>query len=73
MNSKVINYLAMIGVAAIGIGNMKYDINGDYYKIQRDVILDMNDIMEVERRIDERKQNHEKELQYKGYTFVIKE
>lgn len=73
MDSKVYNYLAMIGIAAVGIGKMIYNVDGDYYKIQRDVLLDMNDIMEVERRIQERKHNQEKELQYKGYTFFIKE
>ena len=73
MESKVFNYLAMIGIAAVGIGKMIYNVDGDYYKIQRDVFLDMNDVMEVERRIQERKRNQEKELQYKGYTFFIKE
>lgn len=73
MDSKVINYLAMIGIAAVGIGKMIYNVDEDVYNIQREVLLDMNDIMEIERRMDDRRRKHERELQYKGYTFFIKE
>ena len=73
MNSKVANYLAMIGVAFVGIGNMVYSTKDDVFEIQRNVIMDMNDIMDVEREIERRRELNEKELQYKGYTFILKD
>lgn len=48
MNSKVANYLAMIGAAFVGIGNMVNSTKDDVFEIKSNVIMDMNDIMSIE-------------------------
>lgn len=70
---KVIDYLIMLGVAAVGIGNIMFSTDGNALETQKQVIMDMNDVMDIEREVEKRKREHEKELYYKGYKIVIKE
>lgn len=72
MEIKLINRLAMIGIAAVGIGDILLSTDRDILDIQKKVFLDMNDVIEVERQVEERKRRHEQELYYKGYTLKLK-
>lgn len=72
MDIRLINRLAMIGIAAIGIGDILFSMDRDILDIQKNVFLDMNDVIEVERQAEERKRRHEQELCYKGYTLKLK-
>lgn len=71
MDIKLINRLAMIGIAAVGIGDILFSTDKDVLDIQKNVFLDMNDVIEVERQAEERKRRHEQELYYKGYTGPV--
>lgn len=73
MELKLVNRLAMLGVAFIGIGNMLYSTDQEAYKIQEQVIMDMSDIIELESEIDDRKKRNEKELYFKNYKIVLKD
>ena len=72
MKLELVNRLAMLGIALIGIGNMLYNPEKDIYEIQKQVIMDMGDISDLEREIKERKRKNEQELYFKGYKIVLK-
>ena len=72
MDITLVNRLAMLGVALIGIGNTLYDPKQNPYEVQHQVAMDMNDIMELAQKIEEHKRRNELELYYKGYKIVIK-
>lgn len=72
MELKLVNRLAMIGIAFIGIGKMLYSPTTNPYEIQEQVIMDMSDICELEKQVEEHKRRNELELYYKGYKIIIK-
>ena len=73
MDIKLIDRLAIIGVAAIGIGKIMLSTTEDVLEIQKNVMMDTNDIVEVEREIERKKKEHERELYFKGYTIKLKD
>lgn len=73
MDIKLVNRLVMLGVALVGINEMVISPEKDPYKIQEQVIIDMNDIIELEREIEERKRKGQRELYFQGYKFILKD
>lgn len=73
MDPKLINRLAMLGIAFIGINGILFSPDRNPLEIQEKVFMDMYDIAELEREIEERKRKNETELYFKGYRFVLKE
>lgn len=74
MTLELVNRLAMAGIAFIKIGYCLYSTQTDAYEIVNNTILDMGDIAEVERIVKERESNQkiDREIDYKGYTFIMK-
>lgn len=72
MDLKLVNRLAMIGIEFIGIGGMLLSPITDQLEIQKKVIMDMGDIIEVEKEVEERKRKNEREFYYNNYKIVIK-
>lgn len=72
MDFKLINRLAMLGVAFVGINGMLLSPDRNPLEIQEQVFLDMNDIAELEREVEDRKRRNETELYFKGYKIVLR-
>ena len=75
MDIKVFNRLAIIGVAAVGIGNAIYHMDkpGEALEIQHQAILDMYDITKLEDEIQERRRKGQRELLFKNYKIIIRD
>lgn len=72
MEFRLINRLAMLGIAFIGINDMLLSPDKNLFEIQEKVFMDMNDVAELEREVEERKRRNETELYFKGYKIVLK-
>ncbi len=72
MELKLVNRLAMIGVEFVGIGSMLLNPATNPVEVQKQVVMDLDDIMNVEREVERRKRNHELEFYYGNYKIVIK-
>ena len=75
MDIKTFNRLAIIGVAAIGIGNAIYHMDkpGDALEIQKQAIMDIQDITKLEDEIQERRRKGNRELYFKNYKIIIRD
>lgn len=72
MELQLINRLAMIGVAFVGIGNMLFSTDKNTHEIQEQVFMDMYDFCTLEKEVEERRKNFQHEFEYKGYKIVLK-
>lgn len=72
MDLHLVNQLAMIGVSLIGVKDMYLSPIEDCHEIQKEVFLEMYDIAELEKEIEERKRRGELSFNFKGYTIRIK-
>lgn len=72
MDLKLVNRLAMVGISFIGIGSMLFSTVTDQFEIQKQVIMDINDILAIEEEVEKRKRRNELEFYYKNYKIVIK-
>lgn len=77
MSSRVldlVNRLVMIGVIAVGVGNSTYYTNDpqDVRNIQDQVIMDINDIIALEKEVKDRREKGEKQLCFNNYWIQLK-
>lgn len=72
MELKLADRLIMLGVAAVGINTLVLHPELDALDIQKQVFLSMNDVVELEKEIEDRRKKHENELLFKGYKIILK-
>lgn len=72
MELRLVNRLAMIGIATVAINGATYSTTEQAYEIQEKASMDMYDVMQVEKLAEERKRYGEKRFDCCGYTFIMK-